>query len=66
MKVTDSLRDAIAAQITYALCPESGVSPRDAFSKIMLLLETEPSAADALPSTWLQREPVRKVRLGNC
>lgn len=70
MKISPKLRDQLANQMTFALCPESGVSPTDAFARMILLIETCTLTADALPTgppaTWLQREPVTKVRLGRC
>ncbi len=72
MTISPSLCDAIATQFTLAANAHiegSGIDIMDCYTRTIHLIEGALITASALPSdpsSWLQREPVRKVRLGNC
>lgn len=59
MTVSENLRDAISSQMTYAINPESGITPTQAFENIISLISCSTLTADLPPST---RHPGRQER----
>lgn len=73
MTLSEPIRETLADLFTLAANSHvegAELTPRDCYVRAVLLLECARLTADSLPtgppSTWLQREPVTKVRLGRC